>query len=108
MKRLFIVALMLTGMAGYSQYPQPIKLKTITMKDSYKGSSIRAYRVMRNYRSTQTSYVPMDIMPTYDRIDDTPVYYGESTGSGPCYISENGKVYMWVTSERGITYKKYL
>jgi len=113
MKSVFFIAMLLCITAGYSQkYPPPVKLKTITIKDSYKGSSVRAYRVMKSYRRSQspTDYMPAEPLPDYKLLDALPIYYDEPKvhTSDKVYVSDNGKVYVWATSASGVTYKKYL
>jgi hypothetical protein len=112
MKKLLFIAMLLCITAGYSQkYPAPVKLKTITINDSYKGSSVRAYRVMKSYyRRSTTNYLPAEPMPEYKTLDPLPIYYDEpkTRGGDKVYVTDDGKVYVWATSDRGITYKKYL
>ena len=95
MKKLFFMAILLLGIAGYSQYSTPRQLRTITMKDAYKGPMVRMHKMGTKAANT-TIYMPMDT---------SPVYYSESD---QYYTSDKGKIYIWSVSKNGTMYKKYL
>lgn len=101
MKKLLFICVLLLGTMAHSQYQAPVKLRTITIKDSYKGSSIRAYKVMRVYKARDKYYVPMEVMPAYERLDHTEVYCSTPP------LSRERVDYKWVTCEDGITRKVY-
>jgi hypothetical protein len=134
MKKLLVLGVMLLGTIVHGQYQKPVKLSTITMADSYKGSSVRAYKVVSGYTKSQTNYLPADMQPnqekpkpvykgewkTYDldqkendsigyggahRTSDVAIYHGSKY---PVYVSKKGKLFIWVTSSSGNTYRKYI
>jgi hypothetical protein len=137
MRQVILLCVLLLGITVHSQYRTPVKLKTITMKDSYKGSSVEAYKVMDGYSKTQTNYLPAEYQTdpkkktfadhhyrgewkTYDldkhesdstavlnyyRTSDVAIYHGSKY---PVYVSKKGKLFIWVTSSGGNTYKKYI
>lgn len=135
MKKILLLSVLLLGFVCCGQYQKPVKLTTITMADSYKGSSVRAYKVVPGYTKEQTNYLPADMQPnadyqekprykgewkTYDldkqesdstatknyfRTSDTAIYHGSRY---PVYVSKSGKLFIWVTSSSGNTYKKYI
>jgi len=97
MRKLFILAMVLTGLAGYSQAQAPSsrKLETITQKSAYN-NGYKTYDLdAKSSRSTPP--VPNG---------NTAIYHGNVE---PVYSSPRGKEYILVTSKKtGNVYKKYI